>query len=233
MFSNSSSNANILSHPIVIEYNKTYDIIVNFKDLILKSLPNKSTSAILGDFHQKLSQIKMAEFDQDQPVTPQIIHMTTTIDFALNEIQIVFSQIIDQLVSVNLDIVEKDKHIVQLLRQIESRNEPHSRSQSRQRTRSQNVILIQNENDDGGRVKSAGSKLSNVDPIKKQIFQLNNTNKNESQNVVHIYKPLIEPCILFTRSDVERNERSLKKSIERGILPKDATQVEVIFFFKK
>ncbi len=107
----------MLSHPITLEYIKTYDMIINFKNLILKSLPSqtKSDDGIFSRFHDKLSQIKMAEYDRSLPrVTPQIINMTSSIDHGLNEIQIVFSQVIDELVNVKYELVEKDHELAGL-----------------------------------------------------------------------------------------------------------------------
>ena len=94
--------------------------MVNFKNLITKSLPNKQNtdaSSIFGKFFQRLTQIKLDEFNQDEKVTPQIINMTTSIDHMLNEILAVFSHLIDELVNANYSLVEKE-HELSALRQL-------------------------------------------------------------------------------------------------------------------
>lgn len=58
----------------------------------------------------------MTELDQNSStkVVPQIINMTTNIDNALNEIQIVFTKVIDELVNTKYELVEKEHEVVSL-----------------------------------------------------------------------------------------------------------------------
>ena len=110
-------NASILSHPITLEYIKTYDIVASFKKLITNSMPNanKADHSLFTKFMDKLNHIQMAEFDKSQSkVTPQIINMTSSVDHTLNEIQIVFSQVIDELVNAKYELAEKEHEMVGL-----------------------------------------------------------------------------------------------------------------------
>lgn len=65
----------------------------------------------LGEMNKKLAEIKMIEFNQDSSVTPQIIQMTNCVDFALSEIKIIFTRVIDELVASQFDIFEKEQQI--------------------------------------------------------------------------------------------------------------------------
>ena len=117
-----NSNSSLLSHPITLEYIKTYDIVSNFKNLIAKSLPSRGSgpdatqrATILGKFADRLTQIKMAEFDKSAAtVTPQIINMTGSVDQGLNEIHVVFSQIVDELVNAKYELVEREHELAGL-----------------------------------------------------------------------------------------------------------------------
>ncbi len=105
-------NSNLLAHPITLEYIKSYDMIINFKNLIIKSLPRSQSNGLFARFHDKLSAIKMTEFNKSLArVTPQIINMTSSIDQGLNEIQVVFSHVIDELVNAKYELVEKDHEL--------------------------------------------------------------------------------------------------------------------------
>lgn len=100
----------MLSHPIVLEYIKTYDIVTNFKSLITKSIPSNEKT-ILNNFGEKLRGLEMFEFNNESTVTPQIVKMTTNVDKTLNEIQVIFTQLIDELITSKFDIYEKDTQL--------------------------------------------------------------------------------------------------------------------------
>lgn len=70
--------------------------------------------SLFGKYHEKLDHIRAIEFDYETKITPQIINMTLSVDNILNEIQIVFSQIIDDMIASKLDTLEKEQQIVQL-----------------------------------------------------------------------------------------------------------------------
>jgi hypothetical protein len=77
-----------------------------------KERHTEDTERVLAKFADKLNQIKMAEFDKSAAtVTPQIINMTGSVDKGLNEIQVVFSQIVDELVSAKYELVEKEHEL--------------------------------------------------------------------------------------------------------------------------
>lgn len=115
-----SASQNILSHPIVIEYIKAYDIVSSFVGSLVKSIPktNETVSIdILKDTLDKLNSINMFEFNEESTVTPQIIKMTSFIDNALNEIKVVFGRVVDGLVLTKYELVERDTRIQQLKQQ--------------------------------------------------------------------------------------------------------------------
>ncbi len=102
----------MLSHPIVLEYIKTYDIIHNFKNLITKSLPSaRHHNSIFAQFNEKLTRLDMLEFNNESKITPQIVQMTTSVDHTLNEIQTVFTQLVDELVSSKFEIFDKEQQL--------------------------------------------------------------------------------------------------------------------------
>ena len=102
----------------MLEYIKTYDIINNFKNLIVKSIPTSTSyetkESLFGKFNEKLNQLKMMEFNNESTVTPQIVKMTTHVDQTLNEIQIVFTEIIDELVASKFSLFEREQQLFQL-----------------------------------------------------------------------------------------------------------------------
>jgi chromosome segregation ATPase len=70
--------------------------------------------SLLPLYYEKLKQMRMIEFNSEFPVTQQIIQMTTSVDNVLNEIRLVFIQILDELVACKFDVLERDQRIVQL-----------------------------------------------------------------------------------------------------------------------
>ena len=106
----------------MIEYIKTYDIVCTFKSLIARSLPSTSNHAaqqptaqsLLSAYFEKLNAIKMAEFNSEATVTPQIIQMTTYVDQALNEIQHVFARLVDDFIGLKYEKLDLEKQMGQL-----------------------------------------------------------------------------------------------------------------------
>ncbi|CAF0706283.1 unnamed protein product [Brachionus calyciflorus] len=108
-----SLNISIISHPIVLEYIKTYDIVVNFKNLILKHVPESpDQKGIFFKILERLNTLKTIEYDQEMTITPQIINMTSNVDTILNEIKLIFSDLIDEVVALKYDLLEKEKSLV-------------------------------------------------------------------------------------------------------------------------
>ena len=100
----------------------------------MPSTITESKPSILGDFYQKLAGIAMMEFNPEDTVTPQIIKMTTYIDNALNEIQIIFSKMVDELIASKYDLLERDQQVLQLKQQQLMLSRPvtsNTRAQSR------------------------------------------------------------------------------------------------------
>ncbi len=97
----------ILSHPIVIEFVKLYDIIWNFKCLIEKIIPNNLNNKV-KQILDKLKQMNMIRFDKTEKVTPQIVKMTLGADTILSQIKLLFNQVVDDLVLCKCDVSTKD-----------------------------------------------------------------------------------------------------------------------------
>lgn len=110
----------MLAHPIVLEFIKAYDIVVNFKNLVTKSLPNNTDSeeTLLTSLYEKLSKLDSLSFDNDSLVTPQIVNMTTSIDQTLHEIQFVFTTLVDEYISSKYDSLEKEQQLIHLRQQL-------------------------------------------------------------------------------------------------------------------
>jgi len=96
----------VSSHPIVLEYIKTFDIVLSFKNLIEKSLPDTF----------RFKEINIVEFNKEKSVLPQIVQMTTCVDNILNEAKNVFDQIADELITSKYDNLEKEQQILKLQR---------------------------------------------------------------------------------------------------------------------
>lgn len=111
---------------------------------------NDTNIGFLRKYHEKLQQINLVEFNQELTITPQIINMTSCIDFVLNEIQIVFSEIVDELVASKYDLLEKEQQILQ--RKTSRPNTSMFRDQQKL-TETENILkekeakLTQKEND--------------------------------------------------------------------------------------
>ena len=86
--------------------------------MIVKSIPTSNSyetkESLFGKFNEKLNQLKMMEFNNESTVTPQIVKMTTHVDQTLNEIQIVFTEIIDELVASKFSLFEREQQLFQL-----------------------------------------------------------------------------------------------------------------------
>lgn len=108
-----------MSHPIFLEYMKAYDNLVNFRNVLVKNLPKESTNSpthkgFLSKYYDKLVSVHLVELDKEVKITPQVIDMTSCSGSLLTEVAIVFSQIIDELVSSKYDILEKEQQLSQL-----------------------------------------------------------------------------------------------------------------------
>ncbi len=157
---------------------------------------NKNDASLFGKFLQRLMQIKMTEFSQEGKLTPQIINMTTSIDHMLNEIHIVFSQVIDELVNTNYLLVERD-HELKSLKQINPTGETvqkvgiqdQNSSNIEQLFKEKEEILSQKEeklneleqdlSKRGAELKSFESKLSQHEHMLKEFEKKLTSKENE------------------------------------------------------
>lgn len=60
----------------------------------------------------------MIHFDEQAQVTPQIVNMTTIVDKTLDEIQITFSKLVEELINSRIDLLDKDTQLMALRQQL-------------------------------------------------------------------------------------------------------------------
>lgn len=112
-----SFNSNLLSHPVFLEYIKSYDSVVNFRNIIIKNLPKDSSSlpnkGFLSQYYDQLVGVRLVELDKEAKITPQVIEMTASVENVLTEVSIVFSKLIDELVASKYDTLEKEQQLIQ------------------------------------------------------------------------------------------------------------------------
>lgn len=116
LFSRATYNSNLLSHPIFLEYIKTYDSVVNFRNVLVKNLPQQDSQRVgagfLSKYYEKLFGVQLVELDKEAKITPQVIEMTSSVESLLSEVAVVFSQIIDELVAAKFDTLEKEQQLI-------------------------------------------------------------------------------------------------------------------------
>lgn len=115
-----SHHSNLISHPIFLEYMKSYDGVANLRNVILKSLPPSAVAAAsssLGKYHDKLMSIRLVELDKEEKIMPQVIEMTASVESLLTELAVVFCQIVDELVAAKYDTLENEQKLIHLQNQ--------------------------------------------------------------------------------------------------------------------
>lgn len=99
-----------------MEYIKTYDSVVNFRNVLIKNLPQQdqrvSAAGFLSKYYEKLFGVQLVELDKEAKITPQVIEMTSSVESLLSEVAVVFSQIIDELVAAKFDTLEKEQQLI-------------------------------------------------------------------------------------------------------------------------
>ena len=218
---------------MVIEFIKAYDVIVNFRDIILKNLPNnKRNEALLSQYSERLSKIEMHEFNSDETVTPQIIQMTWCIDNCLNEIKVVFIQLIDDLVSTKYEILEREHQMAQL---VQSRPSSSRRSASRHANTSLDLSnekfssieqqlleianreneLVQREKENEQKLSLISQKEVYINEKEKEVKQTEMNIKNESQLIEQRMKEI--KLHADTLSSEKKVLETKKKEIEEAL----------------
>jgi hypothetical protein len=227
---------------VVIEFIKAYDVIVNFRDIILKNLPNnKNSEALLSQYSERLRKIEMHEFNSEDTVTPQIIQMTWCIDNCLNEIKIVFIQLVDDLVATKYEMLERENKMAQL---VQSRPSSSRRSASRHANSSSNLNnekfsnieqqlleIANRENELGQREREAEEKLSLISQKELYINEKEKEVKQTELNVKH-ESQLIEQRLkeIKLHADNLSSEKKVlemkKKEIEEALLKYDKLEAK-------
>jgi predicted nucleic acid-binding Zn-ribbon protein len=94
--------------PIIIEYIKTYDMVINMKNVISKALQTSKKENLIA--HAELiNSIKLIEFNSDKNLLPQLNQMTSTVDQVLTTVQNSFRKLISELVTSAFDLQERLK----------------------------------------------------------------------------------------------------------------------------
>jgi hypothetical protein len=79
---------------------------------------NDSNENFLLSLYEKIESINMIHFDEQAQVTPQIVNMTTNVDKTLDEIQITFSKLVEELINSRIDLLDKDTQLMGLRQQL-------------------------------------------------------------------------------------------------------------------
>ncbi len=79
---------------------------------------NDSNENFLLSLYEKIESINMIHFDEQAQVTPQIVNMTTIVDKTLDEIQITFSKLVEELINSRIDLLDKDTQLMGLRQQL-------------------------------------------------------------------------------------------------------------------
>jgi hypothetical protein len=79
---------------------------------------NDSNENFLLSLYEKIESINMIHFDEQAQVTPQIVNMTTIVDKTLDEIQITFSKLVEELINSRIDLLDKDTQLMALRQQL-------------------------------------------------------------------------------------------------------------------
>lgn len=79
---------------------------------------NDSNENFLLSLYEKIESISMIHFDEQAQVTPQIVNMTTNVDKTLDEIQITFSKLVEELINSRIDLLDKDTQLMGLRQQL-------------------------------------------------------------------------------------------------------------------
>ncbi|CAH1790319.1 unnamed protein product [Owenia fusiformis] len=225
----SRKSLSIAEHPVVNEYIKTYDVVINFKDTLSKLFLDKDMMSLA----EILADLDPVMFNREIKVQPQIEMMTSSVLKVLEEITSLISSIlfndrdynVSSLLNVSRDptrtldagsthgSLKSGKSVattddVRELRdayfEIEKRLEEQRRRYEEQN--SHNTVLMMEMQD-------------TINQLQREISTIDKERQDQKEATS---SP--EPSIMFTRLDVERNTKVIKRAGDEGRLPNAVIQ---------
>ena len=193
--------------------------MTNFKSLITKSIPSNERS-ILNNFGEKLKHLEMFEFNNESTVTPQIVKMTTNVDKTLNEIQVIFTQLIDELITSKFDVYEKDNQINKIKSRPASAIRSKTPSNKRPTTPGQISSIprpITGKNDPNEKVTDANASYpeSRIKKLENELKEkqrfIENFHHNEMKNNIPENKEQSDLYLLSQKQFPVQDELSIVK----------------------
>jgi hypothetical protein len=271
------------SNPILNEFNKVYDMIINFKNFIARSLMGTKKQNF-NLFTDSLNNVKLFDLNESTSSIPQVINMSTSVEEVINITQDAFKKLIHELLSTSHELQEhvnnemKQKKLYEdeinelkyrndkltnniKLAKINNTIEPirFSKNESRNVEEITNltspvIMPRRNSNDEreNYRKKFEENKTRVIEleeivtKLKREIdtMMMKNisTSNNDEDRMMfsnNIFSnkqnrnlSIDEPSIMFTKLDAERNAKSLKKAIIKGVVSEQEYQVRKFLYSK-
>jgi hypothetical protein len=271
------------SNPILNEFNKVYDMIINFKNFIARSLIGTKKQNF-NLFTDSLNNVKLFDLNESTSSIPQVINMSTSVEEVINITQDAFKKLIHELLSTSHELQEhvnnemKQKKLYEdeinelkyrndkltnniKLAKINNTIEPirFSKNESRNVEEITNltspvIMPRRNSNDEreNYRKKFEENKTRVIEleeivtKLKREIdtMMMKNisTSNNDEDRMMfsnNIFSnkqnrnlSIDEPSIMFTKLDAERNAKSLKKAIIKGVVSEQEYQVRKFLYSK-
>ncbi|XP_033624394.1 nucleolar protein dao-5-like isoform X1 [Asterias rubens] len=230
--SSKQSVDSVADHPITQDYLKAYQIIMDFKDSLIKVLTDKDLLAAAD----RLSDIGQLTFDRDLNVQNQVFEMTTSIHSFLKEAASIINSYLynDQEPAVSSLITQGDASKAM---SFQKENTDEKLSMEREMT---NTLTAETDPEVREIRENYENMKSNLDQQKKDYEDKLNNNaimmmelQDTIQELQHElsafgsptkpysamsgfssrFDPKTEPMITFSRMDSERNQKALKRAV--------------------
>jgi hypothetical protein len=272
------------SNPILNEFNKVYDMIINFKNFIARSLMGTKKQNF-NLFTDSLNNVKLFDLNESTSSIPQVINMSTSVEEVINITQDAFKKLIHELISTTHELQERvnnemkqkklyedeinelkyqnDKSTNSIkLPKISNTIEPirFSKNELRnieEKTNLTSPVIMQRRNSNDElenyrkkfeenktriiELEEIVTKLKQEIDLMMMMKNISTTNNDEdrmmfSNNLLNNKQnrnlSIDEPSIMFTKLDAERNAKSLKKAIIKGVVSEQEYQVKIFFYLK-
>ncbi|XP_072173435.1 uncharacterized protein [Diadema setosum] len=229
----------VADHPIVQEYLKTYHHISDFKDNVMKVVNDKEFGAAL----EQLAEIKTLHFNRDTNVQNQISQMTSNVETFLKEILSVFGTVmttpepepaVSSLMVSRADTGKSRGGLGFQLPSAAAIQEGLEREMTDLTIQSNELVKELRENYDKLKMEASKQQLDYEDKLNNNtvmIMEMQDTIQDLQRELQALggAKSMstpsrvstatasrdlqVEPTIIFSRSDSERNQRALKRGI--------------------
>ncbi|XP_071510595.1 uncharacterized protein [Diadema antillarum] len=229
----------VADHPIVQEYLRTYQHISDFKDNVMKVVNDKEFGAAL----EQLAEIKTLHFSRDTNVQNQISQMTSNVETFLKEILSVFGTVmttpepepaVSSLMVSRADTGKSRGGLGFQLPSAAAIQEGLEREMTDLTVQSNELVKELRENYDKLKMEASKQQLDYEDKLNNNtvmIMEMQDTIQDLQRELQALggAKSMstpsrvstatasrdlqVEPTIIFSRSDSERNQRALKRGI--------------------